>query len=160
MSVCNSSTGSIAYLKGLRDCCTPVLAIAGDADPICPPVAVTGMPRSIPKLQPFLLRLIPYLPSLSCLRTLFPSRVSSLCFLILFPRYLISSCRIRNPQRVSIGIGGVPALWRCLSKHTRRASHSAYRVARHGYCPACGDRGATLFPLRPPCWQECKCPIR
>jgi len=37
-------SGSVAYRKGLKDCRTPVLALAADADLICPPIAVTGAP--------------------------------------------------------------------------------------------------------------------
>ena len=35
-------SGRVAYAKGLRDCRVPVLALAGNADLICPPIAVTG----------------------------------------------------------------------------------------------------------------------
>jgi len=34
--------GTISYMNRLKNCKVPVLAIAGDGDLICPPVAVTG----------------------------------------------------------------------------------------------------------------------
>jgi pimeloyl-ACP methyl ester carboxylesterase len=34
--------GSVKYMDRLRSCKVPVLAIAGDEDLICPPIAVTG----------------------------------------------------------------------------------------------------------------------
>lgn len=34
--------GTISYMNRLRSCKVPVLAIAGDEDLICPPIAVTG----------------------------------------------------------------------------------------------------------------------
>jgi hypothetical protein len=41
--------GTVVYKDGLHDCKVPVLAIAGDEDLICPPIAVTGQ---IPALHP------------------------------------------------------------------------------------------------------------
>ncbi|CAI7889528.1 unnamed protein product, partial [Closterium sp. NIES-54] len=43
-----SRSGSISYLKGLRDCYTPVLALAGDSDGVCPPLLVTETLKAIP----------------------------------------------------------------------------------------------------------------
>jgi len=34
--------GTISYMERLKSCKVPVLAIAGDKDLICPPIAVTG----------------------------------------------------------------------------------------------------------------------
>lgn len=34
--------GTISYMERLKTCKVPVLAIAGDEDLICPPIAVTG----------------------------------------------------------------------------------------------------------------------
>lgn len=34
--------GTISYMNQLKSCKVPVLAVAGDKDLICPPIAVTG----------------------------------------------------------------------------------------------------------------------
>lgn len=40
-------SGKVQYSKGLKDCTVPVLALAGDKDPVCPPQLVKGQ-----KLKP------------------------------------------------------------------------------------------------------------
>ena len=44
--------GSVKYMDRLHSCKVPVLAIAGDEDLICPPIAVTG---KIPSLHPYII---------------------------------------------------------------------------------------------------------